>query len=134
MTAHDRQSRLDTERQLLHQATQRLLTGSPQRSDGKLTVSALAAEAQLSRQRLYEHHADLIAEFQTKAGGGPLPPSITALQQQLADARTRIQELEAREARLLAQNQTLCAVITELTHETEANNVVALAARRRHDA
>jgi hypothetical protein len=126
MTAHDRQSRLDIERQAIHQATQRLLTGSPQRSDSKLTVSALAAEAQLSRQRLYEHHADLIAEFHTKAGGGPLPPSITALQQQLTDARTHIQELEAREARLLAQNQTLCAVITELTHEAHADNVITL--------
>lgn len=87
-----------------------------------------------SRQRLYEHHADLITEFQTKASGGPIPPSVAAMQQQLADARTRIQELEAREAQLLAQTQTLCAVITELTHETEANNVVALPVRGRRDA
>jgi len=116
---------MDTERQVIHQAMRRLLTGSPQRSDGKLTVSALAAEAQLPRQRLYEHHADLIAEFQTKAGGGPLPPSITALKQQLADAHTRIQELEARQAQLLSQHQTLCAVITELTHEAHADNVIA---------
>jgi hypothetical protein len=126
MSAYDRQSRLDTERQLIHQAMQRLLRGAPQRSDGKLTVSGLAAEAQLPRQRLYEHHATLITEFQTKAGAGPLPPSITALQQQLADAYTRIQELEAREAQLLAQNQTLCAVITELTHEIHADNVITL--------
>jgi hypothetical protein len=124
--ANDRQTRLDTERRLIRQAMERLLASSPQRSDGKLTISALATEAQLPSQRLYEHHTDLITEFHTKAGGGPIPPSVAALQQQLADARARIQQLEAREAQLLAQNQTLCAVITELTHETHADNVITL--------
>lgn len=130
MTAHDQRSRLDTERDLIHQAVARLFAGSPQRSDGTLTVSTLATEAQLSRQRLYEHHADLIAAFRTRAGGGPVPPSVTALRQQLADALARIQELEAHETQLLAQNQTLCAAITELTHEAHADNVITLHAGR----
>lgn len=130
MTTHDRTSRLDSERGLIHEAMTRLFAGSPQRSDGKLTVSTLATEAQLSRQRLYEHHADLITTFQTKANGGPIPPSIAALQQQLADAHMRIEQLEGREAQLLAQNQTLCAVITELTYETHTDNVIPLDAGR----
>jgi len=126
MTTHDRQSRPETERQLINHAIKRLLTGSPQQSDGKLIVFVLAVEAQVPRQRLYEHHADLIADFRAEAGGGPLLPSITALQQQLADARALVQEVEAREAQLLAQNHTLCTVITELTHEAHTDNVTKL--------
>jgi len=105
----------------------RLLAGAPQRSNGKLTVATLAAEAGLPRHRLYEHHADLAAEFKAAAGGGPPSPSIQALQQQLVGAQgDRIQTLEASNKLLTERIMTLCAVITELTHEAKANNVVAL--------
>ena len=66
----------------------RLLAGTPQRSNGTLTVAALAAEAALSRYRLYEHHPDLVTEFKTTTlAGGPATPGADALRQQLADAR-----------------------------------------------
>jgi hypothetical protein len=84
---------LTTEQHELRAATQRLLDGSPQRSNGKLTVAGLAAESGIPRHRLYEHHADLVAEFQTAANGGPTPPNIQALQHQLANALTREQQL-----------------------------------------
>jgi hypothetical protein len=50
------------------------LAGVPTRTNGTLTVSGPAVDAGLSRHRLYEHHADLVSEFKTAAGGGPLTP------------------------------------------------------------
>lgn len=132
MTSPDRQARSDTERRLIREAMQRLLAGTPQRSNGKLTVATLAIEAGLSRQRLYEHHPDLVAEFKTASGGAPIPPDVEALRQQLADADCRNRQLEASNSQLRAQITTLCAVITELTHEAAADNVVTLPRRRRH--
>lgn len=42
--------------------------------------------------------------------------------------------LEATEAQLQAKITTLCAVITELTHETATNNVLTMPSRRHRDA
>jgi hypothetical protein len=132
MTRSGRETRLETERQHIRDAIQRLLAGRPQRSDGKLTISNLAAEADLTRQRLYDHHTDLITEFKTTAGGGPLPPHVQALQRRLAEANERIGELETDNALLRKQLTTLCAVITELTHETHADNIVTMPRRNGH--
>jgi hypothetical protein len=134
MTALDPHIRLATEQRLLREATERLLAGTPQRSNGSLTIAALATEAGLPRHRIYEHHADLVAEFKTKTlTGRPTTPDVQALRQQLADAHHRIQQLEATQAQLTAKITTLCAVITELTHEAHADNVVALPQRSRRD-
>jgi len=126
MTAADRQAHKDHEQRLLREAMQRLLAGVPQRSNGTLTVATLAAEAGLPRHRLYEHHADLAAEFKAAAGGGPPSPRIQAFQQQLVVAHDRIQTLEASNKLLRDRITMLCAAITELTHEATASNVVAL--------
>jgi AcrR family transcriptional regulator len=61
---------------------------------GENSIAALAAEAGISRQRLYEHHADLVAEFKTTADGVAISPSTQALQQQLASSRERVRHLE----------------------------------------
>ena len=45
---------------------------------------------------------------------------------QLNKAHHRIRELEARESELLAENRSLCTVITELTHEVHARTAVEL--------
>ncbi len=47
----------------------------------------------------------------------PTAPTSVALNDQLNKAHRRIHELQARETELLAQNRTLCAVITELIDE-----------------
>jgi phage shock protein A len=60
----------------------------------------------------------------------PATPTADALRQQLADARERIRQLEASETQLKAKITTLRAVITELTHEAKAGNIVAILARR----
>lgn len=131
MTRDDRQARHGAERELLREAMARLLERTPRRSGGKLTAVALAIEAGVPRHRLYEHHADLVTEFKTAAGGGPTPPNVQALQQQLADADDRIRTLEADNTRLARRITTLCAVITELTHQAQSDNVVTLQQIRR---
>jgi hypothetical protein len=129
---HDsRQNRLEAERTQLREASQRLLTGCAGRSSGALTVAGLAIEAALPRNRLYEHHADLVTEFKSAAGGGPITPNIQALQQQLAAAHDQIRKLADINATLERQVTTLAAVITEMTHEHHAGNIVALPQRRR---
>jgi chromosome segregation ATPase len=134
MTTVDRHTRLATEQQLIREATQRLLAGTPQRSNGSLTISTLATEAGLPRHRIYEHHADLVAEFKAKTHtGAPLAPDVHVLRRQLDDAHERIQQLEATQTQLTAKITTLCAVITELTHQTYADNIVALPSRSRHE-
>lgn len=113
------------------EAAQRLLAGSPQRSNGKLTVATLAVEAGVPRHRLYAHHTTLIAEFQTAAGSAPVSPTVQALQQQLADAHEHTALLQADNTRLQARIRTLCAVVAELTHEAHADNLVTMPRRRR---
>ena len=46
----------DKERRLIRDAMDRLLTGTPIRSDGKLTVKSLAAEADVKRWLLTHRH------------------------------------------------------------------------------
>jgi AcrR family transcriptional regulator len=127
MYSTDEHSQSQAEREHIRAAALRLKNGTPTRSNGSLTASSLATEAGVSRQRLYEHHADLIAEFRAAAGTNRATTTdILALKNQLADARARIQKLESQEAHLLGQIRTLHAVIAELTHEAEASNVIRL--------
>jgi AcrR family transcriptional regulator len=126
-------ARLEAERAAIREAATRLAAGTPQRSNGSLTISALAREAGLSRQRLYEHHADLAASFRATAGTTAVTGlGEQALRRQLDEARERIRELEATEAQLTARLTTLMAIITELTHEASAANIVLLPAGPRN--
>ena len=51
----------------------------------------------------------------------PTAPTFVTLNDQLNKAHNRIRDLQARETELLAQNRTLHAVITELTHDDRAH-------------
>lgn len=126
MQSRDQTDQIDCERISIRAAAQRLFNGTPTRSNGKHSISSLAVEAAISRQRLYEHHADLIAEFKATTNCTTTTPESIALKNQLDHALTRIATLEASEIQLLAQIRTLRSVITELTHEAEASNVVRL--------
>ncbi|MFE0276686.1 hypothetical protein ACFWZY_32115 [Streptomyces sp. NPDC058992] len=130
MTRPDpREEQIAAEAQRLREASERLLAGNPQRSDGKLTVSTLATEAGIPRHRLYEHHAQAVSQFKVSAGGGPLTPNQQALTQRLADAAARAARLES-DNRLLQQRiTTLSAVIAELTHQAHGANIVPLPPR-----
>ncbi len=72
----------------------------------------------------------MVAEFKTNSGGGPVSPTIAAMRQRLADAHDRIQRLETANIQLQDRITMLSAVITELTHETHGDNIVALPPHR----
>jgi hypothetical protein len=60
------------ERAQIRAAMDRILAGTPERSNGALTVVALAIEAGVPRNALTQRHTDLKAEFyqRIKEGGG----------------------------------------------------------------
>lgn len=114
----------DEERHAVLAAIGRLRNNTAERSNGAHTVVALAAESGVSRQRLYEHHSDLISDFKTAAGAGSIMPNMEAVQRQLARASERNQELLAENAALRDQITTLSAVITELTLDTSRMSTI----------
>lgn len=125
-------TRNDEERRLVQAAMLRLRENKAERSNGAHTVVALADESGIPRQRLYEHHSDLLNEFKVSVGCGPVSSNAEALQRQLAQARDHNQELAAENAQLRGKIRTLSAVITELTHETSGTNVVVVPMPRKH--
>jgi hypothetical protein len=68
----DAAARNDEERLLVRAAMSRLRHDKAERSNGARTVVALADESGISRQRLYEHHSDLLNEFKATVGCGPV--------------------------------------------------------------
>lgn len=126
----DAEARNDEERQQVRAAMSRIRDNKAEQSNGGRTVVALADESGISRQRLYEHHSDLLNEFKAAVGCGPVTPDVEALQRQLAQARDRNQELAAENTELRSKIRTLSAVITELTHETSGADVVVSMPRK----
>ena len=75
----------DPERRLIRDAMARLLDGDPIRSDGKLTVKSLAAEAGLKRWYLTHKHTDLRDEFYDRVRAqGTTPAAMTTLYEEIA--------------------------------------------------
>ena len=112
----------DKERRQIRDAMDRLLAGDPIRSDGKLTVKSLAAEASVKRWLLTHKHTDLQDEFRDRVRAqGATPAAIAALHEQIAElkeAQTRDRaalraavaraETHARETQVLAlENEQL---------------------------
>lgn len=126
----DAAARNDEERQQVRAAMSRLRDNKAEQSNGARTVVALADESGIPRQRLYEHHGDLLNEFKAMVGRGPVPPNVEALQRQLAQARAHNQGLVTENAHLRSKIRTLSAVIAELTHETSGVNVVVSMPRK----
>ncbi len=106
----------ESERRLIRDAMTRLLDGDPIRSDGKLTVKSLAAEAGLKRWYLTHRHTDLRDEFYDRVRAqGTTPAAMTTLYEEIAalkethkqdraalnDAIAQ-KEIHARETRVLA--------------------------------
>lgn len=89
----DATARDDEERQHVRAAMSRIRDNMAEQSNGARTVVALAAESGIPRQRLYEHHGDLLSEFKATVGCGPVAPNVDALQRQIAQARDHNQEL-----------------------------------------
>ncbi|GHE64860.1 hypothetical protein [Streptomyces capitiformicae] len=96
----------------------RILGGTPERSNGALTIVALALEAGVPRNALTQRHTDLKAEFYDKvrARGGMLD-SERRLRQQVR----RLKELRAADAqeiaRLTADVEALVGALHQATME-----------------
>ena len=75
----------DPERRRIRDAMTRLLDGDPIRSDSKLTVKSLAAEAGLKRWYLTHKHTDLRDEFYDRVRvQGATPAAMTKLYEEIA--------------------------------------------------
>ena len=110
----------DPERRLIRDAMARLLNGDPIRSDGKLTVKSLVAEAGLKRWYLTHRHTDLRDEFYDRVRAqGTTPAAMTTLYEEIAaltEAHKRDRaalrdavaqkEIHAREIQVLALENT----------------------------
>jgi len=106
----------DTERATIRAAMQRLLTGTPTRSTGALTVVQLAAEAGVKRWVLTHKHPDLRKEFEDQrhtANG--IPAAFQNIQARATDLQTANQRLRNENARLAEQIAVYAQVIHELS-------------------
>jgi chromosome segregation ATPase len=84
------------ERREIQAAMDRLLNGTPLRSDGKLTIVSLAAEAGVKRHALTHKHTDLKDQFNARAKAQhSVPASETALREQIEELRPKLDDMLA---------------------------------------
>jgi len=127
MNHYDRLARLDTERQHVKDAAQRLLAGTARASNGTPTVTSLARESGINRTSLYQRHPDLLAEFKANVPNAAVTPAAQALRGQLDAARTRIADLEQQNAALGERVRALSALVVEMSLEADGKaNVIPL--------
>ncbi|MCO1575534.1 hypothetical protein M8C13_07150 [Crossiella sp. SN42] len=124
------------ERLRIRVAMARILDGVPERSNGALTVVALAIEAGVPRNALTQRHTDLKAEFYARVAERTdvsevetqLRATIARLKQTIANKNTEL-------AQLRADVPALVRVVNQLTLENEqlrlaleqpARNVISL--------
>ncbi len=108
------------ERDRIRSAMDRILAGTPEHSNGALTVVALAEEAQVPRNALTQRHLDLKNEFYDKVRArGQMPDSEKRLRQQIV----KLKELRAKDAeeldQLRADVQGLVRALNQLSLETQ---------------
>ena len=108
------------ERDRIRAAMQRILDGVPQRSNGALTIVALAVEAGVPRNALTQRHPDLKNEFyELVAERGATPEIETQLRATIAKLKATI----ANKNRELAQFKTdfpaLLRAVNQLTLENQ---------------
>ena len=126
------------ERDRIRAAMDRILNGTPERSNGALTVVALAQEAGVPRNALTQRHTDLKNEFykHAEARGGPTELE-TRLRATIARQKTTIDNKNRELHQLRADVPALIRVINQLSLEnehlrglaTQAGDVIALARR-----
>ncbi len=110
----------DGERREILAAIDRLLAGTPLRSDGKLTIVDLATEADVKRWVLTHKHTDLKDLFNARLKAAhQQPPAI----QQLHDRVTQLEAANTELKRELAlRNQALDAMARWLNLHALAND------------
>lgn len=127
------------ERARIRAAMDRILAGTPERSNGALTVVALAIEAGVPRNALTQRHTDLKDEFYQRirergADNGDearLRATIVKLRQTIANKNKELAQLRADVLALVRAVNTLTLELQEARDElTAPGNVTRLDSRR----
>lgn len=106
------------ERDAIRAAIDRLLAGTPLRSNGSLTIVALADEANVKRHLLTHRHTDLKDEFYARVRArGHVSDNERKLRVDLTKATDRIKELSAEISKLQAENDAFARIINVLELE-----------------
>jgi chromosome segregation ATPase len=130
------------ERDRIKAAMNRILDGTPERSNGALTVVALAIEAGVPRNALTQRHTDLKDEFYQRirdrgADNGDearLRATIAKLRQTIANKSRELAQLRTDVPALVRAVNTLTLELQETRAElTALGNVTRLDSRRGPD-
>ncbi|WP_030814954.1 hypothetical protein [Streptomyces sp. NRRL F-2799] len=106
------------ERDQIRAAMDRILGGTPQRSNGALTIVALATEADVPRNALTQRHLDLKNEFYEKVRArGEMPDSEKRLRRQLVKAKELRAEALKEIERLRTDNEALVGALHQVVME-----------------
>jgi len=98
----------------------RLLNGTPLRSDGKLTIVSLAAEAGVKRHVLTHKHTDLKGLFNARVKAQhSVPASETALRGQNAELRRKLDDMRAERDEYKQAADALARALNVLTIEND---------------
>ena len=128
-----------SERDRIRAAMDRVLDGTPERSNGALTVVALAIEAGVPRNALTQRHTDLKDEFYQRirergADNGDearLRATTVRLRQTIANKNKELAQLRADVLALVRAVNTLTLELQEVRDElTAPGNVTRLDSRR----
>jgi predicted ribosome quality control (RQC) complex YloA/Tae2 family protein len=108
------------ERAEIEAAMDRLLAGIPLRSDGKLTVVSLAAEAGVKRHALTHKHTDLKDSFYARIKAQhSVPASETKLREQIADLVRKLNDMRAERDEYKQAADALARTLNVLTVEND---------------
>lgn len=109
------------ERNRIRAAMDRILGGTPEHSNGALTIVALAAEAQVPHNALTQRHTDLRSEFYDKVcARGEMPDNEKRLRQQLR----RLKELRGADAEQITQLKADVEALVGALHQSTVENAL----------
>lgn len=98
----------------------RLLNGTPLRSDGRLTIVSLAAEAGVKRHALTHKHTDLKDLFNARVKAQhSVPASETALREQNQELRRKLDDTRAERDEYKQAADALARALNVLTTEND---------------
>jgi hypothetical protein len=108
------------ERREIEAAMGRLLNGTPLRSDGKLTIVSLAAEAGVKRHVLTHKYTDLKDLFNARVKAQhSVPASETALREQNTELLRKLDDMRAERDEYKQAADALARVLNVLTTEND---------------
>jgi AcrR family transcriptional regulator len=108
------------ERREIEAAMDRLLNGTPLRSDGKLTIVSLAAEAGVKRHALTHRHTDLKDLFNARVKAQhSVPASEATLRGQNDELRRKLDDMRAERDEYKQAADALARALNVLTAEND---------------